>query len=120
MNRQSLAEKFLKHEVSPSNRLWFKIIFISVDENSPIGTLICIDQSDCRVTAKDPEGDEFALRLPDKKVPFAISTDGQLTVNGPLDREQKDEYQFDVIGKDSYYINHMHFFMGQKVKGLKA
>ena len=54
------------------------------------------------MTAKDPEGDEFALRLPDKKVPFAISTDGQLTVNGPLDREQKDEYQFEVIGMDSY------------------
>ena len=54
------------------------------------------------MTAKDPEGDEFALRLPDKKVPFAISSDGQLTVNGPLDREQKDEYQFEVIGMDSY------------------
>ena len=48
------------------------------------------------MTAKDPEGDEFALRLPDKKVPFAISSDGQLTVNGPLDREQKDEYQLRV------------------------
>ena len=56
------------------------------------------------MTAKDPEGDEFALRLPDKKVPFAISSDGQLTVNGPLDREQKDEYQFEVIGMDSYLL----------------
>ena len=71
------------------------------------------------MTAKDPEGDEFALRLPDKKVPFAISTDGQLTVNGPLDREQKDEYQFDVIGMDSYHMSHMYFCAFSGVKSSR-
>ena len=104
MNRQFLAKKFSKHEVRVQllRNNYVTTDIILVDENSPIGTLICIDQSECRVTAKDPEGDEFALQLPDKKVPFAISSDGQLTVNGPLDREQKDEYQFEVIGMDSY------------------
>ena len=68
------------------------------------------------MTAKDPEGDEFALRLPDKKVPFAISSDGQLTVNGPLDREQKDEYQFEVIGMDLYLRNSLNGQIMVKVK----
>ena len=68
------------------------------------------------MTAKDPEGDEFALRLPDKKVPFAISSDGQLTVNGPLDREQKDEYQFEVIGMDSYMRKSLNGEIMVKVK----
>ena len=93
------------------------MILTLVDENSPIGTLICIDQSECRVTAKDPEGDEFALRLTDKKVPFAISTDGQLTVNGPLDREQQDEYQFEVIGMDSYFMTYTFLCIFQESEG---
>ena len=73
MNRQFLAKKFSKHEVRVQllRNNYVTTDIILVDENSPIGTLICIDQSECRVTAKDPEGDEFAFRLSDKKVPFA-------------------------------------------------
>ena len=82
-------------------------------ENSAANTPLCMRNQVCsgpkaefsRVKAEDPELDAFEFAIKDDaidaKFPFKIDKEGYLSVVNPrIDREDRKEYEFDVLARN--------------------